>query len=38
MSRRRIIAVFVAVTCVPAATVLWLGGRLLQQDRRLETQ
>jgi len=28
----------VAVTCAPAATVLWLGGRLLQQDRRLETQ
>lgn len=29
---------FVVVTCVPAATVLWLGGRLLQQDRKLETQ
>src|SRR5881296_3371576 len=38
MSRGRIIAVFVAVTCVPAATMLWLGNRLLEQDRRLETQ
>ena len=38
MRRRTIISAFVAVTCVPAATVLWLGWRLLQQDRRLETQ
>src|SRR5689334_14805078 len=38
MSRRRIIAFFVAVTCVPAATVLWLGVRLYQQDQRLEIQ
>ena len=38
MRRRRIIAVFVAITCVPAATVLWLGWRLLEQDRRLEAQ
>jgi signal transduction histidine kinase len=38
MPRRRIISGFVAVTCVPAATVLWLGWRLLEQDRRLETQ
>jgi signal transduction histidine kinase len=38
MSRGRIIAVFVAVTCVPAATMLWLGSRLLEQDRRLEAQ
>src|SRR5262249_54331984 len=38
MSRARIIAVFVAVTCVPAATMLWLGDRLLEQDRRLVTQ
>lgn len=29
MRRRRIIGVFVAVTCVPAATVLWLGWKLL---------
>jgi signal transduction histidine kinase len=36
VSRRRIIAVFVAVMCVPAATVLWLAGRLVQQDRQLE--
>src|SRR5579864_7751713 len=34
--RRRIIAVFAAVLCVPAATVLWLAVRLLQQDRELE--
>jgi hypothetical protein len=38
MPRRGIIWVFVAVTFVPAATVLWLGWRLLDQDRRLETQ
>jgi signal transduction histidine kinase len=38
MSRGRLIAVFVAVTCVPAATMLWLGSRLLQQDQRLEAQ
>ena len=38
MSRRRIVAVVVAVTCLPAVTVLWLGARLLEQDRRLETQ
>ena len=38
VSQRRTIAVFVAVVCVPAATVLCLGGRLLQQDRRLEAQ
>ena len=38
MPRGRIISVFVAVTCVPAATVLWLGGRLLEQDRQLATQ
>src|SRR5579863_1670304 len=36
VSRRRVIAVFVAVMCVPAATVLWLAGRLVQQDRQLE--
>lgn len=36
VSRRRIIAVFVAIMCVPAATVWWLAGRLLQQDRQLE--
>ena len=38
MSRRRIIGIFVAVTCLPAATVLWLGVRLLEQDRNLEAQ
>lgn len=38
MPRGRIIWVLVAVTCVPAATVLWLGWRLLEQDRRLEAQ
>lgn len=38
MSRRRIIGVFVAVTCLPAATVIWLGVRLLEQDRNLEVQ
>lgn len=38
MSRGRIIAVFVAVTCVPGATMLWLGSRLLDQERRLEAQ
>jgi signal transduction histidine kinase len=36
VSRRRIIVVFVAVMCVPAATVLWLAVRLLEQDRQLE--
>lgn len=38
VSRRRVIAVFVAVMCVPAATVLWLAARLLQQDRQLEAR
>ena len=37
VSRRRIIAVFVTGMCVPAATVLWLAGQLLQPDRQLET-
>src|SRR5262245_16678425 len=37
-SRGRIIAVFVAVTCVPAVTMLLLGVRLLEQDRLLVTQ
>jgi signal transduction histidine kinase len=38
MSRQRIIGVFVAVMCLPAATVLWLGLRLLEQDRNLQAQ
>ena len=38
VSRRKIIAVFVAVICVPAVTVLWAAARLLQQDRQLESQ
>src|SRR5438552_8516170 len=38
MAGRRLIAILAAVTLVPAATMLWLGSRLLQQDRRLEAQ
>jgi len=38
MSRRRVLAVVVAITCLPAVMILWLGIRLLEQDRRLEMQ
>jgi len=38
MSRRQIVWAFVAVICLPALTVLWLGSRLLSQDRDLEAQ
>jgi signal transduction histidine kinase len=38
MPRRRIIWVLLAVTCLPAATMLGLGWRLLQQDRSLAAQ
>ena len=38
MPRRKIVWVFLAVTCVPAATMLGLGWALLEHDRRLETQ
>jgi signal transduction histidine kinase len=38
MFRRKLIWVFVAVICLPAATMLELGRRLLDQDRRLATE
>ncbi|MEK7406285.1 MAG: ATP-binding protein [Acidobacteriota bacterium] len=38
MSRRQLVPVLVTVLCVPMATVLWLGSRLLEQDRQLEAQ
>lgn len=38
MSRRKLICVLVAVLVLPAATVAWLGLRLLDLDRALEAQ
>ena len=35
MRRRTIISAFVSVTCVPAATVLWLGWRLQSGEERV---
>jgi hypothetical protein len=35
---RRLLALFFAVTLAPAAGLVWLGWRLLEQDRQLETQ
>jgi hypothetical protein len=35
---RTLIALIVAITVVPLATLSWLGWRLLQQDRALEHQ
>jgi two-component system, OmpR family, phosphate regulon sensor histidine kinase PhoR len=38
MSRNRLIGVLGVVLCLPAATVAWLGFRLIEQDRELEKQ
>lgn len=38
MSRSSLIGALAVVLCLPAATVAWLGFRLIQQDRALETQ
>ena len=35
---RRLLALFFAVTLAPAAGLVWLGWRLLEQDRQLVTQ
>jgi signal transduction histidine kinase/tetratricopeptide (TPR) repeat protein len=35
---RRLLALFFAVTLAPAAGLVWLGWRLLEQDRQLEAQ
>ena len=35
---RKLIALIVAITVVPLVTLLWLGWRLLEQDRVLEGQ
>src|ERR1700675_3668574 len=35
---RNLIALIIGITLVPLATLLWLGGRLLEQDRVLEGQ
>ncbi len=35
---RRLVAVFLALTMAPAAGLVWLGWRLLRQDRALEAQ
>src|SRR5829696_2398864 len=35
---RRLVALIAAITIVPLAVFLWLGVRLLDQDRRLERQ
>jgi signal transduction histidine kinase len=35
---RRLLALFLAVTLAPAAGLVWLGWRLLDQDRQLEVQ
>ena len=37
-SARRLVALIVGVTVVPLATLVWLGWRLLEQDRVLEQQ
>ena len=38
MSRSSLIGTLAVVLCLPAATVAWLGFRLIGQDRALETQ
>lgn len=38
MSRRRLIGVLAVVLCLPAGTIAWLGFRLIEQDRALESQ
>ena len=38
MSRQKLIFVLVAVLCLPAATLAWLGVRLLDLDNALEAQ
>src|SRR5262245_50233270 len=38
MSRHRLIGVLAVVLCLPAATIAWLGFRLIEQDRDLESQ
>jgi signal transduction histidine kinase/tetratricopeptide (TPR) repeat protein len=35
---RRLVALIAAITVVPLATLMWLGWRLLEQDRALERQ
>src|SRR5207247_3166249 len=35
---RSLVALIVGITVVPLATLLWLGWRLLEQDRALEQQ
>jgi hypothetical protein len=34
----RLLALFLVVTLLPAAALVWLGWRLIEQDRRLERQ
>ena len=38
MSRSSLIGALAVVLCLPAATVAWLGFRLIGQDRALEKQ
>src|ERR1051326_3103067 len=38
MSRHRLIGVLAVVLCIPAATIAWLGFRLIEQDRALGSQ
>jgi signal transduction histidine kinase len=38
MSRRRLIGVLAVVLCIPSATIAWLGFRLIEQDRAMESQ
>src|SRR5215831_9312301 len=38
MSRSRLIGTLTVVLCLPVVTVAWLGFRLIQQDRALESQ
>jgi integrase len=35
---RRLLVLFLAVTLAPAAGIIWLGWRLLEQERALEAQ
>jgi signal transduction histidine kinase len=35
---RRVLGMFLAITLVPAAALAWLGWRMLEQDRALESQ
>src|SRR5438128_10125625 len=37
-SSRRLLVLFVATTAVPAASLTWLGWRMVEQDRLLENQ